>query len=256
MKCHYCSYTIPDVPERCSRCKGYNLKLFGAGTQRIQEDLEKLIGIKAHRLDTDLIQKKSDIYRIIGNLFSDDTRIIIGTKLMTKRLGTAYDFSLAVIINPDVLLNLPDFRSAEKTYQEIRSVIDKINPDGEVFIQTKMPQNYLFKSLKNYDNTLFLQEELQRRKALNYPPYSRLLLLKFISTRDISGKISQLYNTFDGVEIIGPYRTKNKQGHNECRLLLKSSVRGTLHTTAKSLIQKFRASKDVKIKVDVDPIIF
>jgi primosomal protein N' (replication factor Y) len=255
MKCHYCGYILSDVPKNCSRCKGYNLKLLGAGTQRIQEDIEELIGIKTLRLDSDRAQKRSEIEELIGAKFRNDGRIIVGTKLLTRRLGITGGFSMAAILNTDLFLNLPDFRSAEKTYQEISSITDKIEPHGEIFIQTRMPQNYLYNYLKNYDYTSFFREELNRRKALLYPPYSKLLLIKFISKRNISKEISAIIGKInEDVEILGPSTSKNTQGKNEFKLLLKSSIREKLHSVARTFMEAFKDSKDITIKVDVDPV--
>jgi primosomal protein N' (replication factor Y) len=255
MKCHYCGYILSDVPKNCSRCKGYNLKLLGAGTQRVQEDIEELIGIKTLRLDSDKAQKRSEIEELIGAKFRNDGRIIVGTKLLTRRLGIAGGFSMAAILNTYLFLNLPDFRSAEKTYQEISSITDKIEPHGEIFIQTRMPQNYLYKYLKNYDYTSFFTEELNRRKALLYPPYSKLLLIKFISKNNISKELSAIIGKInEEVEILGPSTSKNTQGKNEFKLLLKSSIREKLHSVARTFMESFKDSKEVMIRVDVDPI--
>ncbi len=275
LKCHYCGYALSRVPERCGGCKGYNLKLSGAGTQKIQEDIEELTKIKTLRIDSDRVKGKTDLEGLIGSTFLLDHRIIVGTKLMTGKLDSADGFSMAAVLNTDLLLNIPDFRSAEKAYQEISSVADKIDPDGEVFVQTRMPQNYLFKYLKNYDYDSFFKEELSKRKTLAYPPYSRLLLMKFISVRDISSKLSEIIHetmitphpfikgkrddpapekNVQEVEILGPYITRTRQGKSEVRLLLKSSARGKLHATARTFVETFKESRDVRIKIDVDPI--
>jgi primosomal protein N' (replication factor Y) len=209
IRCHYCGYIVSAVPDRCSKCKGYSIKLLGAGTQRIQEDIEELLGIKTLRLDSDRSQKRLEIEELIGDAFRDESRIIIGTKLMTKRLGIAGEFSMAAILNTDIFLNLPDFRSAEKTFQEISLIIDKIEPCGEVFIQTRMPQHYLFKYLRNYDYSSFFKEELHRRKSLRYPPYSRLVIIKFITERDLSKELLEIIGRTDkDVEILGPSLSK------------------------------------------------
>jgi len=286
VKCHYCGYA-EKISESCNRCKGFNMELLGAGTQRAQEDIEKLIGIKTLRIDSDTHQKRSEIESLAGTMYRDDIRIIIGTKLMTRRLGINERFSMAAILNTDLFLNLPDFRSTEKVYQEISYIIDRVATSGEVFIQTRMPQNYLFKCIKNNDYNLFLREELSRRKSLNYPPFSRLLLMRFISQKDIFVKLSEIINKTmrtippipplvkggrdyglvkgkrgdyetkkmdDKVEILGPSVSKNKHGKYEFKLLLKSAVRGALHSAARTFVESFKDSKDVKIKVDVDPI--
>jgi primosomal protein N' (replication factor Y) len=254
MKCHYCGYTLPEIPERCGRCKGHHIQLSGAGTQRVQEDIKELLGIKTIRMDSDRTRKKSELEDLIGATLSEGSGIIIGTKLMTRRLCEPGRFSMAAILYTDLLLNLPDFRSAEKAYQEISSIADRITSDGEIFIQTRMPQNYLYKCLKNYDHASFLREELQKRRELRYPPYARLLLMKFISSRDLRSELAQGNKADDNLEILGPYITKNRKGENEYKLLLKSSARGALHSTAKGFMEKFKALKDVKVRVDVDPV--
>ena len=255
MKCHYCAYTLSKIPDSCRRCKGHNLSLRGAGTQRVQEDLEKLIGMKTFRIDSDTARKKSEIKRSMGLVSSGDSRIIIGTKLMTRRLGVTDGFSMAAVLNADLFLNIPDFRSAERAYQEIASIADKVEPGGELFIQTRMPQNYLFKTLKNYDYASFVKEDLPVRRDLNYPPYSKLLLIKFITETDLSKKLSEVRNrTEESVEVLGPFTSKESRSRKEFRLLLKSSVRGSLHTTARIFLDAFRDDKTVKVKVDVDPV--
>lgn len=274
MKCHYCGYALTNVPERCGGCKGHNLKLSGAGTQKIQEDIEKLTGVEAVRIDSDQSIKKAEMEGTISSAFMDTSSIIVGTKLMTARIGFTDRFSMAAILNADLLLNIPDFRSAEKACQEILAVADRIDPDGEIFVQTRMPQNYLFKYLKNFDYRSFLREEIGRRKSLSYPPYSRLLLMTFVSPRDISSGLSEivhkatLHNFIEGdrdgsdkdrnsqgIEIIGPYVRGNRQGKNEISLLLKSSVRGKLQATARLFMEAFKESRDVRVKADVDPIV-
>jgi primosomal protein N' (replication factor Y) len=232
--------------------------LLGAGTQRVQEDIEKLTGIKTLRLDSDRVKKKSELRGLIESIHMKESRIVIGTKLMTKRLGSAGTFSMAAVLNTDTLLSIPDFRSAEKAFQEIMSVIDKIEPNGRVFIQTRMPENYLFKSLKSYDHESFLKEELIRRRDLFYPPFSRLVLIRVVTKKNIAGTLSELVDTRaaedDDIEILGPHFSKNRQGKNEYKLLLKSGVREKLHAAAESFIEAFKDSRDVKVRVDVDPI--
>jgi primosomal protein N' (replication factor Y) len=254
VKCHYCGYSTK-VPERCSRCKGHSIELLGAGTQRVQEDIEKFLEIKTLRFDSDTSSKRSEVESLVGAAHSDDTRIVVGTKMMTRRLGFDGGFSMAAILNTDLFLNLPDFRSTEKLYQEIMSVGDRIMTSGEVFIQTRMPQHYLFKCIRNSDYSAFFREELERRKSLHYPPYSRLLLLRFISDKDLFGELSDVKSRiYKEVEILGPSLSKNTKGKNEFKLLLKSSVRGDLHFVTKTFVESFKDSKNVKIKVDVDPI--
>ena len=254
VKCHYCGYDAK-VSESCRRCKGHNMQLLGAGTQRVQEDIEKLLGIGTLRFDSDTSRKRSEVESLVKSAHSDEVKIIIGTKIMTKRLGANGGFSMAAILNTDLFLNIPDFRSMEKTYQEIMSIGDKIVTSGEILIQTRMPRHYLFQCIKNYDYRTFFSEELSMRKSLHYPPYTRLLLVRFISKKDLSGELSDIRKrTGNEVEILGPSLSRHKQGKYEFKLLLKSSVRGTLHTVAKTFLDAYRESREVTIKIDVDPV--
>lgn len=257
-RCHYCGYIKYSAPVTCKRCHGYNLEMLGAGTQRIQEAVEEILGIKTIRFDSDRARTKDDIGKLEDEMFHDENKIVIGTKLMTQKTGFFKEISMAIFLNSDISLNIPDFRSAERTYQDISSIIDKIDNDGIVFIQTRMPRHYLYKYLKRYDYQGFFHEELERRRPLNYPPYARLILIKVTSKRvlskELSEEISNLQRDVQDVEILGPTVSKNKKGENEFKLLLKSSVRMRLHAVARALIKAFKDSKNVKIGVDVDPI--
>ena len=231
------------------------MQLLGAGTQRVQEDIEKFLGIGTLRFDSDTSRKRSEVESLVRSAHSDEVRIIIGTKIMTKRLEANGGFSMAAILNTDLFLNIPDFRSMEKTYQEIMSIGDKIVTSGEILIQTRMPRHYLFQCIKNYDYRTFFSEELSMRKSLHYPPYTRLLLVRFISKKDLSAELSDIRKRAGNeVEILGPSLSRHKQGKYEFKLLLKSSVRGTLHTVAKTFLDAYRESREVTIKIDVDPV--
>ena len=139
--------------------------------------------IKNGWLDSDSIKGKSSMRTSMDHAGTNEQRILLGTKMLTRRLNADIRVSMAAILNADHFLNLPDFRSAEKTYHEIVSVADKVAPGGEILIQTRMPQHDVFKALKTNIADGFFQEELRRRKSLLYPPFSRLILIKCISKR-------------------------------------------------------------------------
>jgi primosomal protein N' (replication factor Y) len=255
LRCHYCNYTLKNIPERCRRCNGYNLNLLGAGTQRIQEDIEEFLGIKTLRVDSDRAKKKSDLEKLLGDIFNDDKKIIIGTKIVTRRIGGLRGFSMAAVLNADLSLNMPDFRSAERTFQEILSLADRIESDGTIFIQTRMPQHYLYKYLKNYDYSSFVREELKRRRSLHYPPYSKLILIKITAKRDLSEDISGIMKRTDkDIEALGPSLSRYIKNRLEFKILLRSPSREKLHSAARVFIEEFKNAKDVKTRVDVDPV--
>jgi primosomal protein N' (replication factor Y) len=254
MKCHYCGYATA-VPSNCGRCKGYNLKQFGTGTQKVQEEIESITGIRTIRFDSDSARKQSELRDLPAVACSGENRIIIGTKLMTGRVGGRGGFSMGAILNADLSLNVPDFRSAESAFQEMASILDLLEPGGELLIQTRIPQHYVFRALKDNNYAFFFREEMARRRALLYPPYSRIILVKLICKKDISDLLSDFMGEIAGdVMVLGPSMSKNKKGGNLFRVLLKSSNREHLHSAAGHFLDKFKGAKDVSVRVDVDPI--
>jgi len=254
MKCHYCGHLQAKLPELCRKCKGHNIQLLGAGTQRVQEDIEQILGVRSVRLDSDKTKRKSAPEEKSYSGIMDENRIMIGTKLLTRRLGADVTFSMAAILNADSLLNLPDFRSAEKAYQEISAVMDKIEQGGELLIQTRIPQHHVFKGMKQHDYDLFFREELEKRKDLLYPPFSRLILVKCVSKRDLFTELSEnIIKPDSEVEVLGPSVSKNNKGEYEYTFLLKSPNRMALHAQARRISEKFRNIRDLRVRIDVDP---
>ncbi len=253
LKCHYCNKVL-SVPERCPRCKGHNFELLGSGTERVQEYIEELFGIPTLRFDSDNVKKKSekeDISRLISGDFS---RLLIGTKIMTRRISVTDKFSMAAVLNVDSSLNLPDFRAMEKAYQELSSIIDLVEPSGEVLIQTRFSGVPLFKHLRCNAYAAFANEELTMRKSLNYPPYAKLLKITYSGPQELSEKIMRTIRDSDPkLEILGPTVNKNKRGVEEVSIILKSSARKALNNTARHVLKTFDRSKKIQIKIDVDP---
>jgi len=253
LKCHYCSKS-QSVPERCPRCKGHNFELLGSGTQRVQEYIEELFGKTTMRFDSDNVKKKSekeDLARLISGDFS---RILIGTKIMTRRVQVNDKFSMAAVLDIDSSLNLPDFRAMEKAYHELSSIIDLVGPDGEVIIQTRFAGTPLFKHLRHNDYVSFAKEELQMRKDLGYPPYAKMLKLTFNGPPEVTEKIMKAArNSGPEVEILGPAIDKDRKGTENYSIILKSADRKTLNNAARKVLKPFDRSRKIQIRIDVDP---
>lgn len=254
VRCHYCGFKSPS-PDKCKRCGSFNVELTGAGIQRVEENIKKLLNIEPVRLDSDRIKNKARLEDLSEIIKGGTT--IIGTKLLTKRLHSAGEFGMAAVLNADTYLNLPDFRSAEKAYQEISVISDKIKPDGRLFIQTRMPQNYLFKFIKNYDYAAFCEEELSRRKAISYPPYSKLALIAF-KGKDYNGNkvrdaVKRLVAENEDLEILGPSLSSTRKGQKEYSLLLKTTSKKKLHSSAKEFLKMLEGSKNLKVSIAIDP---
>ncbi len=255
LKCHYCNYISKSVTDRCSRCKSFNLRMLGAGTQKLQEDLEEILGVKILRFDSDKIRKKADLRDFLVDIFNRSKKVIFGTNVITKRMQRWSRFAMAAILNSDLSLGMPDFRSAERSFQELMLLKNIIEEDGNILIQTRMAEHYLYKCLKNYDYYSFIKEELMRRKSLHYPPFFRLIVIKIVGKDRLSEKISAAFNIVDkNVEVLGPSSSRLQKNRWEYKVLLKSNSREKLHIEANKIIEIFKKIKSLKFKVDVDPV--
>ncbi len=253
LKCHYCG-KVRAVPERCGRCGGLHIELRGAGTQKVQEEIEGLFGMGSLRFDSDGVTKKSEAKKLLGSLSGDSAKVVVGTKMITKRIGPAEKFSLAAVLNTDAYLNFPDFRASEKAYRELSAVVDLTEPEGDVMVQTRLPQNRLFRHFRKGDYEAFVKEELVQRKELAYPPYSKLMKITLSGSGRIADEfIAKIRDAGKGIEILGPASSKNKKGEAELSVFLKSGSRKALNDAARSALLIYEKVKGLRIVVEVDP---
>jgi primosomal protein N' (replication factor Y) len=254
LRCHYCG-AISGSPEKCRRCGSFSLEPAGSGIERMEENIKKVFDIEPLRIDSDMLKRK----RIPEDLsdITEGNPIILGTKLLTKRLHSSEKFGMAAVLNADSYLNQPDFRSAERTFHEMYGIANKIKPGGSLFIQTRMPQNYLFKFIRNYDYAGFSEEELKRRKEMSYPPFSKLALITFngrdCDTVKAEKAIEEILSANKGVEVLGPSITPAKKGEEECTLLFKAASKKNLHSSVKRFMEILGGCKCVDVKIAIDP---
>ena len=196
-RCHYCGYAENNT-KICKECGNESLKQMGYGTEKVEEEINKLFpSAKTLRMDIDTTTKKGSHKEIINAFMNHEADILIGTQMIAKGL----DFPLVTlvgVINADTILNLPDFRSNERTYDLLSQVSGRAgrsDKPGKVIIQTFNPDNYAIKLSKNHNYEDFYNEEIKIRKKLYYPPYSFIALIKvggkeFKTTIDEATKIS------------------------------------------------------------------
>ena len=252
MRCHYCGRTIT-IPETCNTCKGSRLELLGAGTQKIEEDMHELLGVGTVRFDSDKLTRKTAMKDILADASQDETRILVGTKMLTGVLRGVAQFSMAAMLNPDISLNIPDFRAREKAFQEIVAVRDLVNSSGELLLQTRLSHEPLFRYVKDDDFGAFAAEELSLRKQLHFPPYSRMMDIVVPRDGDLPDNVVRLIAlSSKEIEILGPTERKAKKGKIEYSILIRHPERKLLHTAVRSLLEKI-GKPDVHIRIDVDP---
>lgn len=186
LRCHYCGF-VKTPPTVCPKCQGFEIRFHAFGTQQVQEELQKLYAeSQILRMDMDTTSRKGAHNRILHQFEHGDADILLGTQMVAKGL----DFprvTLVGVISADTQMLLPDFRSSERTFQLLTQVAGRAgrsNLAGEVVIQTLQPDHYSLKHVVTHDFPSFYHEELEYRRELDYPPFSRIVLLEFKGDRE------------------------------------------------------------------------
>ncbi|MCD7973664.1 MAG: primosomal protein N' [Candidatus Azobacteroides sp.] len=185
MTCHYCGYA-ENVPEICPACGNPTLVTRGFGTEKIEEEIAEIFpGAHIARMDLDTAKTRGSYERIIRDFQALRTNILIGTQMVSKGLDFAH-VSVVGILNADVMINYPDFRSYERAYQLMAQVAGRAgrkNKRGLVVLQTGKPEHSIMQYIKNNDYEGMFREEIAERKAFHYPPFTRLINI-FIKHKD------------------------------------------------------------------------
>ena len=182
--CHYCGRSY-DVPSECPECGGRELRYMGTGTEKVQETAQKMFpDAVVDRLDLDTAKNTKEINRIIGDFSKKKTNILVGTQLVAK--GLDFDsVGLVGIISADVSLNIPDYRSTERTYQLVTQAAGRSGRGqerGRVIIQTFTPDNFALIAAKNSSYEDFFGTEIKFRQMMDYPPFTDLIAAEFTSS--------------------------------------------------------------------------
>lgn len=181
--CHFCGKKEA-IPAKCPECESKYLKHFGVGTEKVEEVIsESFADAKVARLDMDTTSKKGSVNKILNDFKKGKTQILIGTQMVAK--GLDFDnVDLVGIIAADVSLNIPDFRSGERTFQLITQVAGRSgrgDEQGNVIIQTYMPENYAVLHASVHDYEAFYKDEILLRKTLSYPPFSDIIQITVLA---------------------------------------------------------------------------
>lgn len=171
--CHYCGRKEP-IPNACPVCGSKYIKYFGTGTEKIEEEIGELFpDVKVDRLDLDSMSRKGSLERILRDFGSGKTRILTGTQVVAKGLDFK-NVGLVGIVSADVSLNIPDYRSGERTFELITQAAGRAgrgDEEGRVIIQTYTPDNYAIMAAAKQDYEEFYSKEIVFRRARSYPPF-------------------------------------------------------------------------------------
>ena len=268
LKCHYCGFTIA-APIQCHGCGGIHLQTKGLGTQQIQEQVESFFpGVKTARMDWDTTRGKWAFDKLINAFVEGDIKILVGTQMVVKGLDFQ-NVHLVGVLNADHLLNFPDFRAHERTYQMLSQVSGRAgrkNIRGKVLIQTYQPQHPIIQQVIRSDYEGMLNQQLKERIEYHYPPYYRLIRM-VIKHRDVekvriaSKWIFNVLNQSYKGEILGPVfppiaRLRNRYHMQILIKIGKDQSRNELKKLIQSTIKSFESVsqfRSCKITVNVDP---
>ncbi|MDO4963686.1 MAG: primosomal protein N' [bacterium] len=262
LNCHYCNYTTYK-PFKCPECNNDSLTLYGLGTEKLQEEVSNIInGAKIIRMDIDTTRKKGSHEKIVNDFKNKKYNILIGTQMISKGLDFS-DVTLVGVINGDASLNIPDFRSGERTYSMLNQVSGRAgrkDKDGLVIIQCFNIDHYSIKYACNNDYKAYYNEEMNIRKKLKYPPYCNLCLIKLSSTSyDLlnteSNKIKQYLNKLENINILGPSPSSIPKIYNKyyIQLIIKYKNIKDIYNEIKFIQNKYINNSKINIDIDFNP---
>lgn len=179
MKCHYCGFETK-VPKNCPECQSEHIRYFGTGTQKVEEELGKLLPeAKVIRMDVDTTTRKGSHEKLLTAFKEGKADVLLGTQMIAKGLDFP-NITLVGVLSADTMLHLPDFRSSEKTFQLLTQVSGRAGRHelpGEVVIQTYSPEHYSVELAGDQDFDQFYAKEMMMRKIHQYPPFYYLAMV-------------------------------------------------------------------------------
>jgi primosomal protein N' (replication factor Y) (superfamily II helicase) len=263
--CHHCAHAEPQ-PRACPECASTTLAQAGAGTERVEALLaERLAPMPVFRLDSDTAAGRGAHARILARFGEAPSGVLVGTQMVAK----GHDFpevTLSAILDADATLRFPDFRAEERTFAMVAQLAGRSGrgeAGGEVIVQTLAPGASSIVHAARHDSAGFLVGELERRRALRYPPYSHLIRVSLASEAE-----PRLENAATGVatdlreglpadsELLGPAPMFRVRNRHRRRILIKSSDREGAVAAVRETVERRaadRSLREVAIGVDVDP---
>ncbi len=261
LRCHYCGYQIP-LPKTCPTCGSPYIGVFGTGTQRLEEAVQKEFPQAALlRMDMDTTRSKDSYEEILSAFARGEADILIGTQMIVK----GHDFpnvTLVGVVAADLSLFGADYRSSEKTFELLTQAAGRAgrgDAPGEVVIQTYNPEHYSIVEAAKQDYKSFFEQELLYRKLMKYPPCGQLLAVLVSSQEEekaeqLSGKLAALTADLieEGLELLGPTKAGISRIKDIYRYVLyyKESARGDLITEAKQRMERYLLKDDGQEKGD------
>jgi len=272
LRCHHCN-TITRAPGTCPNCGDARIRQFGIGTQKVEEEVRQVFpDARPLRMDHDTTLRKGTYASILKAFHEGEANILVGTQMIAK----GFDFpnvTLVGVINADTALHIPDFRSSERTFQILAQVSGRAGrgeSPGEVIIQTFSPDHYAITAASNHDYLGFYNREIEHRRELSYPPFSRLV--NVISSDPIDGTAEGRIQTFaseflrrleqsgaelqDFIDVLGPAPAPQAKlkGLYRWHMCIRDRGSSGLHGLLRDVLSSLPHSVAGGIVLDVDPV--
>ncbi len=263
LRCHYCGYATKRK-KLCPKCQE-EFKDYGIGTEKVEEELKSLIkDAKIIRMDVDTTTTKNAHSKIINSFLEEKYNILVGTQMIAKGLDFP-NVTLVGVLNADIGLNFPDFRSSETTFSLLNQVLGRSgrgNKEGKVLIQTFNPEHYAIAYTKNHDYLGFYNEEMKIRKILKYPPYYYICSIKIISkdynlaSKSSYDVVNYLKQNIKNEIILGPSVCNVFKLNNNYRfqIIIKYKDVNNILEYLTNIEHHYFNKKDIKIEIDFNPL--
>ena len=260
LQCHFCRTTVAGF-DVCPACSSHNLAYDGVGTQQTVQALRRLVpGATVLRMDSDTTAEPDAGRQILDAFGAGRSKFLVGTQMVTK----GFDFpkvTLSAVVSADSLLNMPDFRAAERTFQVLTQVAGRAgrgDKPGQAIFQTLHSDNHAIICAAAQNNVKFYEKEIALRRELGYPPFNRLALVRIMSLdsqvcEKVGEVLRQRFAAYPGVEVMGPipaFRKKKRNMH--IYLLMLKAPRSLL--LSKVIDRKALEFPRVRIDLDIDPL--
>jgi primosomal protein N' (replication factor Y) len=259
LRCHHCGAFEP-VGETCPACGSAELARIGAGTQRLERELEKHVPeLERIRLDADAVEKPDQLRAVLEGFAAADRAVLVGTQMVAK--GHHFPgVELAAVVDADTGLALPDFRAEERTFQLLTQLAGRSGRDapGRVLVQTFQPESRAVEHAARHDVAGFLAGELERRRALGYPPFRHLvrIVVGGPELADATRALEEVKDGLAGHELLGPAPLLRLRGRHRAQLVGKTDRPRALASRAAALLAAAAPAMrraGLTAVVDVDP---
>jgi len=266
MNCHYCGFS-KEIPYVCPNCQSRSIRYYGTGTQKAYDELAELFPeARILRMDVDTTRKKGSHQALLEQFGKGEADILLGTQMIAKGLDFP-NVTLVGVLNADTALNLPDFRSSERTFQlliQVAGRAGRAEKAGQVLIQSYNPQHYAIRFAKDQDYEGFYTYEMAIRRQLGYPPYYFTIgiTLSHKKEEEVLRRAYQVMEILrsglsDASVILGPTPKPIARTHNlyHYQILIKYRLEDELGPTLNQVLAltQERENSELRLSIDHEP---